>query len=117
MTSETDFVETRPIKIKKLKKPKIVADSSLEVVDSEEFSVSKEGSTDPELSWLVDENSSKLNDDSEKDDQEENVTAWDNFGLPRVLIKALLEQGFHYPTQIQELTLPPAVFGNSIVFM
>lgn len=39
---------------------------------------------------------------------------WNSYGLPTPLLRALRECGFSNPTQIQALTLPPAILGNMI---
>ncbi|XP_014207809.1 ATP-dependent RNA helicase DDX24 [Copidosoma floridanum] len=38
--------------------------------------------------------------------------AWSALGVPTVIAKALLEQGFREPTTIQTLALPPAILGR-----
>lgn len=53
--------------------------------------------------------------DEEVDAEEEEVVdlpEWQQFGLHELLLKALKENGFTKPTQIQSLTLPAAVMGR-----
>lgn len=40
------------------------------------------------------------------------LVAWDIIPLAEVILKALAEQNFTCPTQIQMLTLPAAILGN-----
>lgn len=40
-----------------------------------------------------------------------NGEAWQNYGLPKEIVDALIELKFNYPTQIQMMTLPAAVLG------
>ncbi|XP_066137965.1 ATP-dependent RNA helicase DDX24 isoform X2 [Euwallacea fornicatus] len=40
------------------------------------------------------------------------MEAWEQFALPTTIIRALEEQGFNHPTEIQTLTLPPAILGR-----
>lgn len=37
---------------------------------------------------------------------------WDSLGVPSVIKSALVEQKFFEPTEIQALSLPPAIFGR-----
>uniref|UniRef100_A0A1B6E718 ATP-dependent RNA helicase n=1 Tax=Clastoptera arizonana TaxID=38151 RepID=A0A1B6E718_9HEMI len=37
---------------------------------------------------------------------------WSNINVPKPVIKALIEQGFSEPTEIQALTIPPAILGR-----
>lgn len=54
---------------------------------------------------------------TEEEDEHTNVeiTAWHGFGLSEKLLKAIKDQGFQYPTEIQSLTLPAAIFGKYFV--
>lgn len=40
------------------------------------------------------------------------MEAWSSFALPPELLRALQEQGFSYPTEIQAHTLPAALLGK-----
>ncbi|XP_066244892.1 ATP-dependent RNA helicase DDX24 [Euwallacea similis] len=40
------------------------------------------------------------------------IGVWEQFALPTTIIRALEEQGFNHPTEIQSLTLPPAILGK-----
>ncbi|XP_016975510.2 ATP-dependent RNA helicase DDX24 [Drosophila rhopaloa] len=42
----------------------------------------------------------------------EDVSAWNGLGVPAPILRALGEQGFKTPTQIQALTLPAAIHGK-----
>lgn len=42
----------------------------------------------------------------------ENMEGWSFVSLPDALIQGLGAQGFHEPTEIQALTLPPAILGK-----
>ncbi|XP_039480529.1 ATP-dependent RNA helicase DDX24 [Drosophila santomea] len=42
----------------------------------------------------------------------EDVSAWNGLGVPATILRALGEQGFKAPTQIQALTLPAAIHGK-----
>ncbi|KAH8374408.1 hypothetical protein KR200_001678 [Drosophila serrata] len=42
----------------------------------------------------------------------EDVSAWNGLGVPSPILRALGEQGFKGPTQIQALTLPAAIHGK-----
>lgn len=44
----------------------------------------------------------------------EDMQAWMQFSIPEVILRALADQGFRSPTQIQELTLPAALHGKII---
>ena len=41
-----------------------------------------------------------------------NVEVWSSLGVPPLIIKALQDQNFESPTEIQTLTLPPAILGR-----
>lgn len=41
----------------------------------------------------------------------EDMVAWSIVPLPELILKALAEQNFKYPTQIQMLTLPAGILG------
>lgn len=61
-------------------------------------------------------------DDIENDAEEpehylEEMHLWDSYGLSHSLLKGLKELGFTQPTQIQALTLPPAILGKLILFI
>ncbi|KAH8401201.1 hypothetical protein KR009_003605 [Drosophila setifemur] len=43
---------------------------------------------------------------------EEELSAWNGLGVPSTILRALGEQGFKEPTQIQALTLPAAIHGK-----
>ncbi|XP_043643042.1 ATP-dependent RNA helicase DDX24 [Drosophila teissieri] len=45
-------------------------------------------------------------------DEAEDVSAWNGLGVPASILRALGEQGFKAPTQIQALTLPAAIHGK-----
>ncbi|XP_017123570.1 ATP-dependent RNA helicase DDX24 [Drosophila elegans] len=45
-------------------------------------------------------------------DEVEDVPAWNGLGVPAPILRALGEQGFKAPTQIQALTLPAAIHGK-----
>ncbi|EDX07893.1 GD25288 [Drosophila simulans] len=45
-------------------------------------------------------------------DEAEDVSAWNGLGVPASILRALGEQGFKTPTQIQALTLPAAIHGK-----
>ncbi|XP_063218089.1 ATP-dependent RNA helicase DDX24 [Bacillus rossius redtenbacheri] len=40
------------------------------------------------------------------------MEAWNGLNVPNPVLRALAEQGFTKPTKIQELSLPPAIFGR-----
>lgn len=42
----------------------------------------------------------------------EDLVAWSNFGIPDQIMEAISEQGFIKPTEIQQLTLAPALLGR-----
>lgn len=37
---------------------------------------------------------------------------WQRFAIPELLLKALKEQSFYHPTEIQAYTLPAAILGK-----
>lgn len=41
-----------------------------------------------------------------------NSEIWTSLGVPSIILKALKEQNFETPTEIQTLTLPPAILGR-----
>lgn len=47
------------------------------------------------------------------EDALECVSAWNSYGLHRNLLLALARAGFHQPTEIQALALPPAIHGRN----
>lgn len=56
----------------------------------------------------------KLGDSVENEQLNLNVmTSWLQYEIPEPILKGIAEQGFKVPTKIQELTLPPAMFGKS----
>ncbi|XP_044745525.1 ATP-dependent RNA helicase DDX24 [Coccinella septempunctata] len=57
---------------------------------------------------------SKLGSTVEEIDEQSNVetSAWNRFGLSELLLKGIRDQGFEYPTEIQSLSLPAAIFGK-----
>ncbi|KAK9874675.1 hypothetical protein WA026_005495 [Henosepilachna vigintioctopunctata] len=82
----------------KLKKRKKSIIKNLEVV-----SPSKAGSTSEE--------SVKI-DHFQAIEDELSMEAWNEYDLSEVILKGLQDQGFKYPTTIQALSLPPAIFGK-----
>ncbi|XP_033212425.1 ATP-dependent RNA helicase DDX24 isoform X1 [Belonocnema kinseyi] len=60
----------------------------------------------------LDENLGKSNAESEEIESNINEEAWSTLGVPPVIIKALRDQNFVSPTQIQSLTLAPAILGR-----
>ncbi|EDW36133.1 GL17630 [Drosophila persimilis] len=43
---------------------------------------------------------------------EDELSAWNGLGVPSNILRALAEQGFKAPTQIQSMTLPAAIHGK-----
>lgn len=72
------------------------ANSNKEQLHTEEES---EISVDKRVSANVDEN-------------ESDMIPWNLIGVPKLVTKALLEQGFKEPTEIQRLAIPPAIMGR-----
>ncbi|EDW91421.1 ATP-dependent RNA helicase DDX24 [Drosophila yakuba] len=70
--------------------------------DAEEEVAEAEDSSDEEAPELVPISTSEA----------EDVSAWNGLGVPASILRALGEQGFKAPTQIQALTLPAAIHGK-----
>nr|CAH7726720.1 unnamed protein product [Callosobruchus chinensis] len=45
-------------------------------------------------------------------DDPKDVEAWEGFGIPKQILRALSELNFHQPTAIQSLTFPSAILGR-----
>ncbi|EDW48679.1 ATP-dependent RNA helicase DDX24 [Drosophila sechellia] len=78
------------------------SDDEAEEVAKAEDSADQQESSDEEAPELV----------SIPTDEAEDVSAWNGLGVPASILRALGEQGFKTPTQIQALTLPAAIHGK-----
>lgn len=76
-------------------------------VKTNDFAPSREGCTE-----VVSSEKCEVPSD-ENDIEVKNMEAWDFVQLPKSLLLGLSEQGFTKPTQIQYLTLPPAIMGKN----
>lgn len=72
---------------------------------------SKNGSTLNEASFNEEECADSVVD---CEDALGSVAEWSSYGLHKNLLLALARAGFHQPTQIQALALPPAVHGSNL---
>ncbi|XP_044266055.1 ATP-dependent RNA helicase DDX24 [Tribolium madens] len=72
-------------------------------------SVSKISGLTPSKQGSSVETQVEINDKIETTDS---YLVWSNFGLPDLIIKALVLQGFQEPTLIQSLSLPAAILGR-----
>lgn len=77
------------------------SDDEEEVVKAED-SADQQESTDEEAPELVPISTGEA----------EDMSAWNGLGVPASILRALGEQGFKTPTQIQALTLPAAIHGK-----
>lgn len=79
--------------------------------------MSTSGSTSDDCEQI----SEAVTDTEMEESYQEEMHLWDSYGLSYALLKGLKELGFTQPTQIQALTLPPAILGklflNIIVIM
>lgn len=62
------------------------------------------------------EEESEISDDKcvtvKVDENESDMIPWNLIGVPKLVTKTLLEQGFKEPTEIQRLAIPPAIMGR-----
>ena len=94
-----------PSESKKAKRKKKASPQKMEEEDSESDENSREENA--EFGETVE---SKENVKSEESNINEG--AWSRLGVPAVIIDALRDQNFESPTEIQTLTLAPAIFGR-----
>lgn len=78
--------------------------------------VSSEATEDPSPVEIQPEDSAHCGADvHQQDDSDEpllQMSSWNGLGVPQILLRALADKSFTYPTKIQALTLPPAIFGR-----
>ncbi|XP_050509203.1 ATP-dependent RNA helicase ddx24 [Diabrotica virgifera virgifera] len=86
--------------IPKKKRKNVNKERNKQHIEIDHFTPSKSGNT------------SGIEDEAESTKNDLDVTAWNSFGLPESILKALAELGYSNPTQIQELTLPSAILGR-----
>ncbi|CAG9762185.1 unnamed protein product [Ceutorhynchus assimilis] len=99
----TDYDASNIVTIKKKRKKKNAENKNPKKPkpDSEELlSPSKQGSTE--------ENT----EETEEVTNNNSMIAWEQYFLDDSILKALNEQGFHQPTEIQAFTLPSAILGQ-----
>ncbi|XP_050295435.1 ATP-dependent RNA helicase DDX24 [Anthonomus grandis grandis] len=73
-------------------------------INKEDLSPSKSGNTEQNDQWYEgNQTQSELC---------QSMKAWDQYCLPETVIKALCEQQFYSPTEIQAFTLPSAILGK-----
>ncbi|XP_022224518.2 ATP-dependent RNA helicase DDX24 [Drosophila obscura] len=70
--------------------------------DEENEAAAAESSSDEEVPQLVPAST----------EYEDELSAWNGLGVPSNVLRALAEQGFKAPTQIQSMTLPAAIHGK-----
>ncbi|XP_057657837.1 ATP-dependent RNA helicase DDX24 [Diorhabda carinulata] len=54
----------------------------------------------------------KDTDDVCDENPEIDITAWNSYNIPELILRAIAELGYHKPTHIQSLTLPPGILGR-----
>ncbi|XP_072391862.1 ATP-dependent RNA helicase DDX24 [Diabrotica undecimpunctata] len=86
--------------IPKKKRKNVSKERNKQHIEIDHFTPSKSGNT------------SGIEDEVESTKNDLDVTAWNSFGLPESILKAIAELGYSNPTQIQELTLPSAILGR-----
>ncbi|CAG9838438.1 unnamed protein product [Diabrotica balteata] len=86
--------------IPKKKRKNVSKERNKQHIEIDHFTPSKSGNT------------SGIEDEAESAKNDLDVTAWNSFGLPESILKAIAELGYSNPTQIQELTLPSAILGR-----
>lgn len=93
----------------KIKRKRKISNDTTKKKAKLDVTPSKSGSTLIENSSFVEEKN--VEDVIDEDNALESVSAWNSYGLHKSLLLALAKAGFHEPTEIQALALPPAVHG------
>lgn len=94
------------------------SDSSNDEYDADRFALLRPPPSDDEAVDALDQQASSAEEDEAPDlvpisaVNGVDVSAWNGLGVPAPILRALGEQGFRAPTQIQALTLPAAIHGK-----
>ncbi|KAK3927781.1 ATP-dependent RNA helicase DDX24, partial [Frankliniella fusca] len=107
----TTEMKKKPKKKKKKAKKKLKENIKEKKSDGpDNLSPSKEGTDIKTGDSSLSQGEVKHQDDSEEILSK--MSSWNGLGVPQILLRALADKSFLYPTKIQALTLPPAIFGR-----